>query len=125
MKSIFRRIPAVALAAPGLLLLAACASPVATTSQPPLPPPPDDQTLEILTLEPPSLAESLAPEPAEPEVLEDIPPRQLRPGVLPGVDQTELPFEHRLQQRQQRVNLGLDRPQREQEPVDNLLDLEF
>jgi hypothetical protein len=106
-----------------VVLTAACAAPVPEPEQAALPPP-GEQVLEAPELEPPPLDEEI--DSGIPE--QTASGRTARTGVLPGVEQQRLaepPFEQRLQERQQRVNLGLDQPQREQDPVDNLLDVEF
>jgi hypothetical protein len=110
---------------PLVLLVVACASPEPASEPRQQPSPPsEEQRLEVPELEPPPLDEEIdapVPEQAASE-------RASRTGVLPGVEQrraAEPPFEQRLQERQQRVNLGLDQPQREQDPVDNLLDMDF
>lgn len=107
-----------------VLLVAACAAPPSEVAQQQSLPPPEEQLLEVPELEPPPLDEEIdapAPERTAAE-------RSPRTGVLPGVEQRqadEVPFEQRLQERRKRVELGLDRPQTEQDPVDNVLDVEF
>lgn len=108
----------------GLLLLVGC------TARPPVPP----EALEPLPPPPDSLELDAAPSPAaEPDAAPAMRATgRTGPGILPGVTDRETPttledslFERRLQERQKRVNLGLDRPEREQEPVDNLIDFDF
>jgi len=43
------------------------------------------------------------------------------PDALPG----DLPFEAEVRRRNRRIDLGLDRPQRSSEPVDNVLNFKF
>lgn len=43
------------------------------------------------------------------------------PDALPG----DLPFEAEVRRRNRRIDLGLDRPQRSTEPVDNVLNFKF
>lgn len=99
----------------GVVLLAACAAPSA------LPP----EALEPLPLPPDALELEPIPTTAEPDAVSPMRSTgQAGPGVLPGtLEQGH--FERRLQERRKRVHLGLDRPQREQEPVDNLIDFDF
>jgi len=43
------------------------------------------------------------------------------PDALPG----DLPFEAEVRRRNRRIDLGLDRPERSTEPVDNVLNFKF
>lgn len=105
-----------------VLLVAACAAP---SSEPEQAPAPEQELLEVPELEPPPpLDEELDMPVSDQRAVERAP----RTGVLPGVEQRraeEVPFEQRLQERRKRIDLGLDRPQSEQDPVDNVLDVEF
>lgn len=107
-----------------VLLVAACAAPPSEVAQQSLPPP-EEQLLEVPELEPPPPLDEEIDAPAPERTAAERSPRT---GVLPGVEQRqadEVPFEQRLQERRKRVDLGLDRPQTEQDPVDNVLDVEF
>ncbi len=109
----------------GLWLVAACtiqpATPVPPEALEPLSPPPDTLELESVS----DAAVAIDPQPVTRST------GQAGPGMLPGVSERESApvdrghFERRLQERQKRVHLGLDRPQREYEPVDNVLDFDF
>ena len=111
----------------GCGLLAACATQPSTSV------PPD--VLETLPLPPDTLEQESASDDAVALRPQPVPVMhstgQTGPGMLPGVsEQASAPaerghFERRLQERQKRVHLGLDRPQREHEPVDNMLDFDF
>ena len=106
-----------------MLGLAACTTQPAVSPDAlqPLPLPPDTLELEVLPV--PATDVDAAP------MIYST--GQAGPGVLPGVTERGLPsperghFELRLQERQKRVHLGLDEPQKEQQPVSNIIDFDF
>lgn len=118
-----------------LLLLAGCASdqPAEPLQQPALPPPSQTEELALPTPPPPAQPEADVSA-SVPESVRSKSARQPGSGFLPGVKerqaagekpaQPEL-FEQRLQERKKRVDLGLESSEREQDPVGNLLDMDF
>ncbi|MDX1606147.1 MAG: hypothetical protein R3202_08130 [Candidatus Competibacterales bacterium] len=99
------------------LLLAACAAPPGSE---PVPPPPELAPIEAPEPPPPAPTEATVPR----RVGESFPPSSQQ-GMFPGRESAGDSFEQGLQKRRQRVDLGLDRPEQEQAPVDNVLDLGF
>ncbi len=112
-----------------LSLLAACATPTAP-SEPvdglqPVPEPPDTLEYESPPESDQAVALTVQPLPVM------RPTGYAGPGMWPGLTERSAEpldsghFERRLQERQKRVHLGLDRPQREHAPVDNIFDFDF
>ena len=124
----------------GLTLLGCQASTVPPDATP-VPPPPelDIDTLSLPDNEQPVSTEDLSISAAAQQPLTSQSQRAFLPGLsapnppeapvdeqsVATEGETELPFENELQKQQKRIELGLEREDREEEPVDNVVNLKF
>ena len=127
-----------ALAGSLIALLGCQAAPAPTLAE--VPPPPalssEEEAIVLPESEQPVLLDE-APAGASPKAAGQASQRAFLPGLQAdktsdnaGLEEntaegTIVPFEAELQKQRKRINLGLEREQRDEEPVDNVVNLQF